>query len=552
MATNALFDSILDDHQPDFTAFARTVSENLGSGEVEDGKLSLLQAESIFTSAEVTAAIKTELNNLTSFNVFRYLNHTMAQSIMGDRSKTKLPSFMFLKGKYDAKGKFDKLKARLVGGGHRQSEGSYGRTSSPTVDITHVLAVLALVFILNLTLATVDVSAAFLHADLKEEIYMFLPKDVIRFLNKHDSSFRDDHSNGRELVLVQLLKSLYGIKQASANWFDMITNWLVTQGFTATVIDSCVFIRGSATNKTLFIVLLHVDDLLLLSMDPDLIIAFRDNMKQSFGDITYHDRDISFLGMTIEILPTGHVFIAQPGYTDKICRAEGGTRTYRIPSTATLFSDLDETPPDPSTNAYNSTLFKSRLMSAMFLATRTRPDILKECTFLASFGISPGPKAFRKLARVYGYLRNTQNLGLMLRASTTTIKLYTDAAYAVHNNGRSHTGIVITFDGNDTGAIYCKSHIQKVVTLSSTEAELVAHVEGVKKALPLISLVKSLGIAPINNPPCKILCDNTSVLHIIANGEGFYGKSRHIEFDGTSPMRSSPMAQPALNMSPQN
>ncbi len=80
----------------------------------------------------------------------------------------------------------------------------------------------------------------------------------------------------------------------------------------------------------------------------------------------------------------------------------------------------------------------------------------------------------------------------MLRASTTTIKVYTDTAYAVHNNGKSHNGIVITFDGDDTGAIYCKSHIQKVVTLSSTEAELVAHVEGVKKALPLISLMKSL------------------------------------------------------------
>jgi hypothetical protein len=77
-------------------------------------------------------------------------------------------------------------------------------------------------------------------------------------------------------------------------------------------------------------------------MDPDLIITFRDNMKQSFGDITYHDRDISFLGMTIEPLPTGHVFVAQPGCTDKICRAEGGTRTYRIPFTATLFADLDK------------------------------------------------------------------------------------------------------------------------------------------------------------------------------------------------------------------
>ena len=45
-----------------------------------------------------------------------------------------------------------------------------------------------------------------------------------------------------------------------------------------------------------------------------------------------------------------------------------------------------------------------------------------------------------------------------------------------------------------------------------------------------MGLLKSFGlIKPAGIPPYVIiLCDNQSVLHIIANGEGFSGKSRHM------------------------
>jgi hypothetical protein len=256
----------------------------------------------------------------------------------------------------------------------------------------------------------------------------------VRFLNRTDPDFRSV-SQGNDTVLVRLLKSLYGLKQASANWYEMATGWIKSQGFQPCDIDSCVLIRGQPSDKTLFIILLHVDDLLIISLSKDSISQFRDAMAAAFGDITFQDNNICFLGMTLERQPSGDVLIRQPGYTDKICRVEGSRHRYRTPSTATLFSDLDD-PAPASPEA--STRFKSLLMSAMFLATRTRPDILKECTFLASFGVSPGPKSFAKLRRIYGYLRHTQHLGLILGAATPILRLYTDASYAVHNNGRSH------------------------------------------------------------------------------------------------------------------
>ena len=142
-----------------------------------------------------------------------------------------LPSKMFLKAKYDANGKFTKLKARLVAGGHRQKPDTYGRTSSPTVDMSHVLVALSVLNILYGWVATIDVAAAFLHADLKEKIYMRLPMDVARFLKQHDEAFYQEISGGEESVLALLEKSLYGLKQSSHNWNEMMTSYLLKESF---------------------------------------------------------------------------------------------------------------------------------------------------------------------------------------------------------------------------------------------------------------------------------------------------------------------------------
>jgi hypothetical protein len=45
---------------------------------------------------------------------------------------TAIPSFMFVKGKSSPDGSFDKLKARLVAGGHQQERELVGEVSAPT------------------------------------------------------------------------------------------------------------------------------------------------------------------------------------------------------------------------------------------------------------------------------------------------------------------------------------------------------------------------------------------------------------------------------------
>jgi len=520
----ARFDQILENTESSYCEYAKSAVESLGTSVTDDGNLTLAQALVTLDRSIVMESLKGELDNLKK--------HKVVQFVIDKKEKEKvlkehkpLPSKIFLKGKYDAIGKFIKLKSRVVAGGHRQRPGSYGRTASPTVDILHVMMVLSLLRKLRAKIATIDVAAAFLHAELDEIIYIILPKDVVRFLNEHDEEFRREISGGEETVLALLKKALYGIKQASHNWNELITAYLVSQHFkVAQGIDSCVFVKGNKESGNLFIALLHVDDLLLVAQNGQDIIELKHNMTMKFGEITYHDKDLNFLGMNLVVEKDGTVVLNQPGYARRICDQEGGDKVSTTPATATLFAEVDDMKKE---NGLDSTEYKSLLMSLMFLATRTRPDILKECTFLASFAVNPGIKAFEKLRRVYSYVRGTINKGIKLSASSYQLRLTTDAAYALHVNGRSHTGVMITFDGEQTSPIYSKSHMQKIVTLSSTESELVALVDGMKRLIPLKGLLDFFGLKN-ESTPSIVQCDNKSVLHMIANGAGFSGKSRHM------------------------
>jgi hypothetical protein len=110
----------------------KSVLREQGNSGSDDGNLSLAQALSVFKEKEVVYSIMKEINNMKENGVFEYTMDRQ-EGIEEKRFKGALPSKIFLKAKYDAQGRFVKLKARLVAGGHRQKDDSYGRTSSPTV-----------------------------------------------------------------------------------------------------------------------------------------------------------------------------------------------------------------------------------------------------------------------------------------------------------------------------------------------------------------------------------------------------------------------------------
>jgi hypothetical protein len=116
-------------------------------------------------------AIVKELQQMVDQGVFEPVSMDKA---MAQRSEI-IRSFMFVKEKFDAAGKFDKLKARLVAGGHMQDRTVYEDVSSPTVALTSCLMVAAIAAKERRHVAVVDIAGAYLNAEMKDaEVVMQL------------------------------------------------------------------------------------------------------------------------------------------------------------------------------------------------------------------------------------------------------------------------------------------------------------------------------------------------------------------------------------------
>jgi hypothetical protein len=103
------------------------------------------------------------------------------------------------------------------------------------------------------------------------------------------------------------------------------------------------------------------------------------------------------------------------------------------------------------------------------------------------------------------------------------VNSYIDASYSVHMDKKSHTGYIITLG---KGAIYSKSSTQKLNTLSSTEAELVAVTEESYQVLWTKNFLSEQGYVM---QPATMFQDNQSTIHLLKNGQSNSERTRHID-----------------------
>ena len=107
-----------------------------------------------------------------------------------DRSRI-IRSSMFIKEKFTAGGKFEKLKARLVAGGNIQDKGLYEDLAAPTVATCSVFSILSIAAAENRSISVVDIGGAFLNASMSTgvEVRMHLDKTMTRTLADIEQSY---------------------------------------------------------------------------------------------------------------------------------------------------------------------------------------------------------------------------------------------------------------------------------------------------------------------------------------------------------------------------
>ena len=123
------------------------------------------------------------------------------------------------------------------------------------------------------------------------------------------------------------------------------------------------------------------------------------------------------------------------------------------------------------------------------------------------------------------FLQQTVTDRLTLRSDgTRVLKWGADAAFAVHEDMRSHTGGMMTMG---KGAIMSYSRKQSLNTRSSTEAEIVAADDMVGPMLWTQRFLEAQGYKLRAN---VLLQDNQSAIKMETNGKSSAGKrSRHLD-----------------------
>jgi hypothetical protein len=468
-------------------------------------------------------AVKAEMRQMVSKGVFAYLHKS---SLTPDQLKSSIRSSMFITKKHDAKGIFQKWKARLVAGGDGQEKSLYENVSSPTVAHESVTMMLAAAAITGEHIATADVTGAYLECDLdpSDEVIMKLDDKLVEILmdigddgkgNTDIREYRD--SNG--VVYVKLLKALYGCIQSSRLWYKKLTSILADSKFTVNKYDPCVYhmIRNGA-RITLAI---HVDDLLITSREEENLRFACDVLKENFNEVTIkYGEKHSYLAMNIEVTER-EVTIDMTGYIEKFINSgmevSAGAKS---PATDTFF-DADDN--SPLLDEKKSRKFHTDVAKLLYLAKRCRVDILTSISYLASRVKAPSESDNCKLNRVVSYLINTKERKIKLkRGNEVSFTAFIDASFGSHEDGRSRSGVVIFMAG---AAIAAWSSKQKMVAKSSTESEILALSDGLTEILWMRYFLKDLGY---NLPATVVYQDNKSVLTIMKEGRRSHQRTKHL------------------------
>ncbi|CAL8999194.1 unnamed protein product [Prunus brigantina] len=378
----------------------------------------------------------------------------------------------------------------------------YHDTFSPTAKMITVRCLLALAASQSWSLHQLDVNNAFLHGDLHEEIYMSPPPGLRR--------------QGENLVC-RLHKSLYGLKQASRQWFAKFTTAILSAGFQQSKADYSLFTRKSGTSFTAL--LIYVDDIVITGNDVRAIDSLKSFLRDHFrikdlGELKY------FLGIEVSRSQRG-IYISQRKYALEILKDYGflGARPIAFPMDDTKLCDRGELLKDPE--KYR------RLVGRLIYLTITRPDITYSVHVLSRFMHEPRVPHMDAALRVVRYLKSTPGQGLLFRSDNQTkLAAFCDSDWAgCPITRRSTTGYCV-FLGNSL--ISWRTKRQKTVSLSSAEAEYRAMAGACCELVWLRFLLKDLNI-PLEGPSV-LFCDNQAALHIAANPV-FHERTRHIEMD---------------------
>ncbi|EED21271.1 hypothetical protein TSTA_085020 [Talaromyces stipitatus ATCC 10500] len=415
---------------------------------------------------------RTEMESLKRKGTFEVVDRPEGKQI--------LPLTWVFKYKFDKFGKIAKFKARICVRGDLQ-KGMDLETRAATLAARIFRMMMALAAVFDLEIVQLDAVNAFVNSDLDEEVYVYFP-DGFRIPGK----------------VIRLRKALYGLRQSPRLWQKELTGTLLELGFSQ--------IPDEEKNRQ---------------------SLFEEIVKKltSKYEIRQMEKFEWFLNMRIvRDRKQRKIWICQDSYITKIAKKFGLTQN----NTKTPIS-IDLQPSESEAMNEDIHLYQELVGSAMYAAVMTRPDVAKPVNELAKFTTNPSKDHIRQIKRVIEYLYNTRFLAIEFsppeNSDSDVAICASDASFGDNADRTSSEAYIFSLYG---GPVDWRATKQRLVTTSTTEAELRAATEAAMKLYVWKRVFKAIGFK--TDRELSIRCDNKqTVLLLTREDPHFRTNLRHID-----------------------
>jgi hypothetical protein len=472
---------------------------------------------------EAKQAILSEIQNMIDYSVGHFVHY---KDIPESKKSDILRSFMFIKEKFRPNKTHDKTKARLVGDGSRQGANTYDIISSTTVDLCSVFLLLSMASYLACEIVCYDIKGAFLNASFTtddEDIYLKIGKELVSFWKILDNSV-ENFTDQKGDVYMKLDKFIYGLKQSPAKFQKHLSSTLLSAGYNQLINDDCLFLKKDEDNIS--ILSTHVDDIMQICNCDVWKQELRHLLMKVYTSIDMQQPATSYLGMDIRRgNDISDIYISQPKLTSDIIETylANSDKTANTPSRVDILDCYDINV--ESHDIIKNSDYLSLVMKLMYLARLTRPDILFSVSYLATKSQNPTSQDWKDAIRIVKYLNGTQSHGIHINCSNLDIFAHCDASYGTHHDGKGHTGFILSV-GNTFSYLHARSVKQKIGSISSTDAEIIA----TKSCCQMIKWIREI-LLEINIESIKptiLYQDNKSAIVVCTSDKTRYKRVKHM------------------------
>eukprot|EP00253_Pinus_taeda_P004942 PITA_04942 len=286
-----------------------------------------------------------------------------------------------------------------------------------------------------------DVKAAFLNRDLKENVFMSQPEGFAM--------------KGHEHKLYKLVKSFYGLKQAPHAWYEKLIKHLLKLNFKHYDLDDATLFVKKVGKIDVYLVV-YVDDLLMTGNNESYIASIKKELRKGF-EITDLGNVHYCLGIEVTQHPKS-IFLSQKKYIGDLLNRFGMTECN--PLTTPMEQNIKLT----------------------FIEGKEFEDATK-------FMQKPCEGHWSVVKRFLRYLKGTRDFGIKYtQVDEFSLIGYSDSDFDGDKETEASTlGYAMSLG---SGFVSWRSHKHLVPADSTKEAEYVAAAEATKEIVWLRKLLK--------------------------------------------------------------